>query len=579
MTLSYIPILAILLINLAVIAWVIKNQDRTRSGFFLIVNALSLIIWAGGQALYRNIGTELPWVLSLPYLAALIVPGNFLYYALTRPHPLTPGWRSPVGILVIFAPAVVLSAAENYSMGDVQRLFGYSYRVRDILFESITRRLTVLYLIVFLGAALVVLGVRYYTSAGPERNTCKHLIATILGPLMFAGIFWASTVEGDPAAIPSPSFLFAIMAQGGLVVVLRQEELGKPRTLGRAVYYLTAVLIAFVLINLLSEFYSFAAGSIMLERTAGWMMLGATLALLLVARLRFVEHTFERLLFTRATEYRQAMDETRQELREARERLHRAERLSMVGEVAARVAHEIKNPLGPIRGYAQMMREKLEKDPSLAHRDDFREYLDVITEEVENIDRRVKEFLSSARQPQLHIGSFPLNDMVERCARVIRLELTAGRDIGGEVLPIRVECETDPAITDIRADASRLEEAIFNLARNALEALGEQTRGRILFRTVAVQGPDGEPGAQISIADNGPGFPPDKMNRFFEPFFTQKEGGTGLGLAIVKSTVEAHGGTISLRNRELGGGEVSMWMPLVARENPGALLPKPITER
>lgn len=575
MTLSLIPFVAILLINILVMGWVVRYRDRTKSGFFLILNAISLIIWAGGQALYKFLAGEYPEVLSLAYLAALLVPGNYLYYALTRPHPLRPSWRGAWGLVAIFAPALLLAALEDYRHTDVSFLYGYTYRIGTVELDTLWRRMTLLYLSAVIASAVAILGIRYYTAAGPEQSIPKHLIASIVGPLMFAAFFWAGSESSGLSSIPSPTFIFIIMAQAGLVAVLRQEELQSPHSLSRPLYYLTVVLVAFVLMNLLSEFYTLVfAGSIVLERTLAWVMVGATLTLLLIARLSIVQRAFDHLIFARAAEYRKVVEETRHELREARERLRKAERMSVVGEVAARVAHEIKNPLGPIRGYAQMMREKVEREPNFAHRDTFLEYLEVISEEVENIDRRVRSFLDTARQTQLLLEPVDLNRMVERCARVLRLELSAGRDIARDMLPIQIEVNLAPDLEPIQADRERIEEAVFNVARNALDALGEQTRGRIVFRTGA-RARDGVAGVQVSVVDNGPGFPDGNMERYFEPFFTQKDSGTGLGLAIVKSTIEAHGGHIELRNRPLGGGEVVLWLPLVARENPGALLPKP----
>ncbi len=574
MRLSFVPLLAIVFINVIVLGWVIRHRDSTRSGFFLLLNALSLIIWAGGQALYKFVGFEFPGVLSLPYLAMLLVPGNFLYFALTRPVPIREGWRGPWVLCVIFLPALILTVFESYS-ADMAHLFGYSYRRGELSPEALPQRATLLYVMILVLAGTAVLAVRYYTSSGPEQNTSKHLIATILGPVMFTAFFWAASQSSGPAIVPTPGFLFAVMGQIGLVVVLRQEELQNPRPLSRAIYYIMAILIAFVLMTLLKEFYVFAQGSIVLDRTAGWLLLGCILVLLLVAQLAPLERVFDKLLFTRAAEYRRLVQETRHELKEARERLRKAERLSVVGEISSRMAHEIKNPLGPIRGYTQMMREKLNDDQQFKHRDRFLDYLDIIQEEVESIDRRVRDFLESSREPTLVIEETDVNAIIERCAKVMALEMSGGRDVSGLVLPVNFVARPDPDLEPIQADAGRIEEMVFNLAHNALDALGDRTRGLVVLLCRAASNPSGEPGAEIVVKDNGPGFPMDEMDQYFEPFFTQKRGGTGLGLAIVKATAEAHGGTITLRNRQSGGGEVHLWLPKVPKENPGALLPKP----
>lgn len=571
---SLIPPLAVALINLAVLVWVVRDRSSIRSAFFLILNALSLILWAGGKALFRVVGEE-QLILALPYLAALVVPCNMLYYSLTRPHPIRRNMHGPLTLAILFAPALVLTLLEDYSTISAELLFNYSYRVDVLSMDTLLRRATALYLTVLLIMAASLFGVRYYMSSGPEQNIFKHLIAIIFGPVLFGAIFWVSSPGPGPVTIPSPSFLFAAIAQMAIIVVIRQEELDKPRYLGRVVYALSAVLIAFTLIHFFSEFYSFVQGTIVLNRTFGWLLLVTTLTLVLVSRIGFVERGLARVLFTRAAEYRQLVDETRAELREARERMRKAERFSMVGEVAARVAHEIKNPLGPIRGYTQMMREKLEGEKDFRHRDRFLEYLSVIQEEVDNIDRRVRDLLQNARQPQLFVEETDINALVERCARVLRLELSAGRELDIDVLPIIIDVELDPAVPAINVDRLRIEEAIFNIARNSLDALAEQTRGRILLRTHRqADTTTAEDGIAIHVLDNGPGFPSDVIR--VEPFLTSKATGTGLGLSIVKATVEAHGGTMDLANRPSGGCEVRLWLPRFAKPNPGALLPKAV---
>ncbi len=576
MQLSLIPAAALIILNLTIIFYVVRQQDRPRSGFFLIVNAVCLLVWASGQALFQFIGDESPWVLTLPYLAGLLIPANFLYYALTRPHPLREYGRGPVLMIVLFAPAFILTLLEDYSDPRVQLLFSYSYTTESLTLANLTRRITFIYLALLVFGSVAIQSVRYYTSTGPEQNASKHLVATIVGPIFFASLFWVSSAEGAPTIIPSPSFILVIMAQVGLLVVLRQEEIRNPKTLNRLVYYLIAILVAFILVNLLFQFYIYVQGRIVLERTAAWFILSATLLLLLIARVRFVEKAFDKLIFQRAHEYRKVVDETRHELREARERLRHAERLSMVGEVSARVAHEIKNPLGPIKGYTQMMREKMEANPDFPEQENFLRYIDVIQEEIDNIDRRIKEFLKSTREPSLYLEEANLNDIVRRCVSVLRLELTAGRDMGDTLLPIVIEGEIEESLPVVKIDIARFEEALFNLARNSLEALGENTSGRIRLKTCHARNDEGEEGVEISVLDNGPGFSDEDLQKSSNSFYTQKKGGTGLGLAIVRSTVEAHGGSIKIGNRPFGGGHVRMWLPYETRENPGALLPKPV---
>jgi signal transduction histidine kinase len=572
MGLSLVPLTVILLINITIIGWVMRNRDRTRSGFFLLLNSLALIIWVGGHGLFRLVGTASPWVLSMPFMASLLIPGNFLYYALTRPQPLHRFWKSYWAIILVFGPALLLAILEDYST-QTKQIFNYSYRTDQFEFDTLIHRVVLVYIAIQLIVTVVVLSIRYSSLEGPEKNTAKHMVATITGPIFFAGFFWASSSRGDIAIIPAPPFIFAIMAQVGIIIVLRQEELKNPKPLSRFLYYLTVVLVAFLLVYLFEEFYSFVEGSIVLNRTMGWIMLGCTVVLLMLARFTRGSRKFDDILFARAAEYRRTIEETRTELKTARERLHRAERLSVIGEISARVAHEIKNPLGPIRGYTQMMREKIQQTEDFKDRERFLEYLGIIQEEVDNIDKRIRDFLDHARQPKLLLKKTDLNQLIEQCARVLRIELATEKEVLGSFLPLEVR--TDLAETpEVEVDCSRIEEAIFNLARNAVDALGDKTRGYILIKTQEETKSESEKGVRVLVCDNGTGFSSDNLEKFFEPFFTQKGKGTGLGLAIVKSTIEAHGGSVQIKNRPTGGGEVSFWLPYIAKANPGALLPK-----
>ncbi len=575
MLVSLIPPLSIVLLNLVICAYVVRERDRIRSGFFLLMNALSLIIWSGGQMLYRALDREVEWVLSLPYLAALIVPGNFLYYVLTRPRPFHPVWTGSWGPLLIFLPAVLLTLEEMRS-GVLTAMFDFSLGTPSYDLQTNSHRAAALYCILTLGATLGVLGIRYYNGTGPSRNLAKHLLAAVAGPLVFAAFFWATTPGAPTSVLPSPSLVFALMAQVGLIVVLRQEEVRSPRTVSSVLYYAAVVLVAFLFVGLLAEFYFLAQGHIILQSTFFWIMTALVVAVVFFTRMTWLERKFEQLVFARAAEYRRLVEETRSELHHSRERLRKAERLSAVGELAARMAHEIKNPLGPIKGYTQMMREKVEKDPGFPNRQAFLRHLEVIAEEVETIDSRLRHFLASARQPRLEQEPTDINKLANRCAQLLEMEVQATREIAPEAPSIDIRIHLSTGLPPVTGDSARLEEAIFNLARNALDSVQDAKTedGYVMLETQPASSPHGEPGVEVAVRDNGGGLPPVDTRQLFEPFYTLKEGGTGLGLAVAKSAVEAHGGALVLHNLPEGGAEARLWLPLKAVPNPEALLPK-----
>jgi len=572
MQLNLVPMLALVLLNVLVVVYVLARRGTSRASLFLLLNGLSLILWAVGQSLYDRSAESERWLLAMPYVAALIVPANLLYFALVQPFPLRGPWRKNTIAIVVFGPCIVLPLFEDYSL-QTALLFNYSYRGSDLLLQGIITRGAALYCALALLAALAVLAVRYAASVGPDQSTYKHLIASIIGPLLFGGFFWAASRSGGPYVTPSPSLLFALMAQIGLVVMLRQEDVRNPRLLSRVAFYACAILAAFVMVSLMVQFYDYIAGAIVLESMTGWLLLGSTLLMILLARLSHAERAFDRLLFSRASEYRRIVRETREELRDARERIRKAERLSVVGELAARMAHEIKNPLGPIKGYTQMMRERLGGTEPFIHREAFLRHLDIIAEEVETIDRRLRQFLQTARPPDIVLEPTSVNSLLERCSRLMRLE-AAALGLGGELEPVRVETDLHRDLPTIQGDAERLEEAFFNVARNALDAAVTNQWGSVRMRTRSQVGDVGQRGVLVSIEDTGPGFPSVGRELLFEPFRTSKKEGTGLGLAIARSAIEAHGGTITLGDREGGGASVKIWLPVLASPNPGALLPR-----
>ncbi|MBI5153713.1 hypothetical protein HZA57_00615 [Candidatus Poribacteria bacterium] len=559
--LGVIPAAAIVLLNAVVITYVMRERDRTRSGFFLIVSAMSLILWSGGIELWRSLDFE-PWALALPTLASTLIPANLLYLAGTRPAPISSSWHRPWMLALVFGPAIAAAVLVDYgSANELRRPGLYFYSSwKDLL--AAEGRWPLAYSVIACGTALLLLGVRYQNAAsGPERNLPKHLIATIVGPVLFAFLFSITTSTSQVTLVPSANTLAAFVAQMGIFMVIRQEEVERPLYLARGLYYLIMLLVGFLASHLVYTFYEAARGEVLLAPTVRRTILAVTVLVLLAASLPPLQSFFDRVMFRRAWEYRQLVREAHAELRDTRERLRRVERLSVVGEMAARIAHEIKNPLGPIKGYTQMMREKLEHMDDFPQRESFLRNLGIISEEVENIDRRVRTLLDMARKPDLTVQPEDVNKIVERAAILLRLEIEAARDPGEEgITNIRVKEDLDPELPAVPLDRPRIEEAISNLCRNAFEAVGPQ--GHIMLTTRAADGAERNPGVLISIEDDGPGFTPKARENLFAPFFTEKPGGTGLGLSIVKSHIELHKGHVSFLDRPEGGTIAAIWLPL-----------------
>jgi nitrogen fixation/metabolism regulation signal transduction histidine kinase len=236
-----------------------------------------------------------------------------------------------------------------------------------------------------------------------------------------------------------------------------------------------------------------------------------------------------------------------------------AQREAAWGEVARRLAHEIKNPLTPIRLSAERMRHKLlpsmnEKDAQLLDRG-----TETIVQQVEAMKEMVNAFSEYARAPRFEMAEVNLNQLVTEVTDLYRAQV-AGRGV-------KLEVKLEPAVTILVADRGRLRQLLHNLLTNAVEALEGQADGAI---TVAARLADrkGEEVVEIAVEDNGPGFQRELIGQVFDPYVTTKPRGTGLGLAIVRKIVEEHGGHVEADNRAGGGARVRVELPL--NESTGA---------
>ncbi|MCB2154629.1 hypothetical protein KQI84_07055 [bacterium] len=559
--LRIIPTAVIVLLNVIVIYYVLREHDRTRSGFFLIVNAFCLILWSGGTEFWHALDHE-PWAVGLPILGTMLIPANMLYFAGTRPIPMRKWWGRPWVLAAVFLPAIVVTAITDFRVaGEMQQYYPFQTPTWEAIINSVGQW-PLIYLVGYFSATILILATRYNQAPrGPERNLPKHLLTTILGPILFTAIFALTATNRSITPIPGPGLLMALIAQVGILVVIRQEEVERPLYLSRWIYYSIIILVGFLISHFIYTLYESVTAQVLLVPTIQRTVLATIILVVLMASLPRVQTYFDRLLFRRAWEYSRLVKEARAELRETRERLRRAERLSVVGEMAARIAHEIKNPLGPIKGYTQMMRERIEKMDEFPQRDSFLRHLGIISEEVDSLDKKVRHLLGLARKPDVRLEEEDLNPMVERAAILLRLESEVTRGEGDEtagMLDVIEDLESE--LPHVHCDRARIEEALSNLCRNAFEASGPT--GRITLRTYSEVGSEGSPGVSIEVEDNGPGFSEAARAQLFEPFYTEKAGGTGLGLSIVKSHIDLHGGTVEFIDRRGGGTIARLWLPL-----------------
>ncbi|HET8701468.1 MAG TPA: ATP-binding protein, partial [Nitrococcus sp.] len=221
--------------------------------------------------------------------------------------------------------------------------------------------------------------------------------------------------------------------------------------------------------------------------------------------------------------------------------LIQAQRDAAWGEVARRLAHEIRNPLTPIQLSAERIRHKYLGQPSEQNAEVLDRATRTIIAQVDNMQAMVKAFSEYVRSPKLEIRPLNLNALIQDTVELYR----------GSLDQLEFELLLAANLPSLRADAGRLRQLLNNLVRNALEASPDNQRCRVTITTRLGRGHNAGM-VELMVSDNGPGFAKDVLNQLFEPYVTTKPKGTGLGLPIVKRIVEEHHGRISARNTLVG---------------------------
>ncbi len=244
-------------------------------------------------------------------------------------------------------------------------------------------------------------------------------------------------------------------------------------------------------------------------------------------------------------------DLTRVEQIEERGRLR--DRLAALGEMAAAIAHEVKNPLASIEVMAGVLKRQLSQQPEAL------ETLDDIIKEAKMANAIVVEVLEFVRPIQLQVEKVGLDEILKDSITLAEGQMRRGA--------VTIKTELDPAVPDLLGDPHQLRQLFSNLLANAFEALGGE--GHVEIRSALIpddelNGPDeSTPLVSIEVRDNGPGIAPDDFERIFSPFFTTKPQGTGLGLAIVRKVVDAHDGRIDAVSAPGRGASFKVTRPVV----------------
>jgi len=238
--------------------------------------------------------------------------------------------------------------------------------------------------------------------------------------------------------------------------------------------------------------------------------------------------------------------------------LIQAQRRAAWGEVAQRLAHEIKNPLTPIQLSAERLKHKLSKSLGEADAEVLDRHTRTIVQQVEAMKSMVNAFSEYAKPAIIHLQPVDLRRLIEE---VVALYPPSSG------LQFQLDLEED--LPPVSADPVRMRQVLHNMIKNAQEAITPATAGTMSINAHTVHD-NGNPAVEIQLRDNGPGIPPEQAERVFDPYVTTKTKGTGLGLAIVKKIVEEHGGTIRLDPSHQEGAGFAIRLPLAvpSREEP-----------
>jgi two-component system sensor histidine kinase HydH len=252
---------------------------------------------------------------------------------------------------------------------------------------------------------------------------------------------------------------------------------------------------------------------------------------------RFV--TENRRQAQRYRELAETLAETNRRLEQIQEEAQRSERLAALGQLSAGLAHEIRNPLGVIKGSAEMLNKKLQATDTVTS-----ELAGYISSEVNRLNTIVSRFLDFARPHELELHSQEIPALVDRALKAVHDRWPEAK--------VEVERQYSENLPSVPLDRDLCEQVFTNLFLNAYEAM--ETDGGKLKVAIAATESDGRRGVEVRVEDTGPGIPPELREQIFNPFFTTKKSGVGLGLSIVSKIVDDHRGWIRVATPPGGAG-------------------------
>lgn len=511
--LAVLPLL-VALFNLLAAGYALAagREDRRRLGFAL--GPLGVGLWALAWFLSLFNPDALPTYQTLGSVAGLVSMSGFTADTLREASTRRGRRRRLALVLTAGVTAVLWFLAPRR---DLVSLVSLSLRALSV------------------GLVLFVLGAAWLERASDElerrrfaRRTSWALGAATLFYVLFAAFaLWRGGIGVDP-------LLFVVLSAESLTLLyVAHRRVEIHILLARAATYLILSMLVGLVAAVVLTGLGYALDLVLLSTV---VLIALLAALLFLALGELVARGIERLVFPDRARLTSALELARVEVETLRRRLEQTERLAIAGEMAATVAHEIKNPLSPVRGYAQLLKARLAHVDE-AERAFFEKGLGIIEQEVDRIDARIMQLLDATRPDESARAA-----VVDFDLEATLLESIAVAEGTPGVTEIRRQL--DPAARRALGHPEEVRTALVNLLKNAAEAMAPDGGGPIEIRTQRA-----EDRVVLEIRDEGPGLPGGDAARLFEAFYTTKEGGTGLGMMIARAAIEGSGGQLSLEPR------------------------------
>lgn len=255
-------------------------------------------------------------------------------------------------------------------------------------------------------------------------------------------------------------------------------------------------------------------------------------------------------------------DITRKKLEEIKDR--RQENITSMGHLAAGLAHEIKNPLASVDIHLKLLGRYLKNAPEFHEKNDMSHFIGVLQEEVNRLTDIVQDFLSAIRPISLDLRRVSLSGLIQDLTQFLDLEFKENN--------IQVEILIEDNLPPVLGDQKYLRIAFLNLLKNAIEAFEPEKNDRKILIKIS----ENYPFVELFIQDNGPGIPPERLEKVFEPYFTTKSSGTGIGLTMVHKIITEHSGNIKVESQPGKGVAFTLMLPQYQGEsakfleNPGS---------